>query len=226
MLLYCSQSPEKPAPLQAWQNRLSIPVVSVLFRCQLWQITNCYQLGYGPFCNCLSLTDRTCRWREPHVWPSFSLPYRPTPPPSASKRKHSWCLMPCLMGVMIGCVIAVHHCLAGAFPLRSATNTQTESQIYKFREVQLANTKPHTNTSASELISITTFLRDAAESHVSVYRISSDCMDDLQTIIPIIINGKQNHEYYNWFEPSRYILQTMILFPLIPAHLHTEAPFF
>lgn len=95
MLVYCSQSSEKLAPLQAWQNCLSVPVVSVLFRCQLWQITNCYQLGYGPFCNCLSLTDRTCRWREPHVWPSFSHPYRPTPPPPApsasANTADAWC---------------------------------------------------------------------------------------------------------------------------------------
>ncbi len=105
--------------------------------------------------------------------------------------------MPCLTGVMIGCVIAVHHCLAGAFPLWSATNSQTESQIHKFRERQVANTKPPTNTSASELISITTLLRDGAQSHVSVYRISSNCIDNLQTIIPIIINGKRNHECYN-----------------------------
>lgn len=87
----------------------------------------------------------------------FLIPIGPRPrrPPRQQPQTQ---LMPCLTGVMIGCVIAVHHCLAGAFLLRPASNTQTESQIHKFREVRLAYSYVHklpTNTSALELISIT-----------------------------------------------------------------------
>lgn len=167
--------PNNLLPFRLGKSAFSLPVVSVLFRCQLWQITNCYQLGYGPFCNCLSLTGRNCRWREPHVWPSFSHPYRPTPPPPAarpaSNHKHSWCLMPCLTGVMIGCVIAVHHCLAGAFLLQSATNTQNRvSNTWISRS--MARIKLCTHQAAHKYICIGADIhnhsweRDGAESHL------------------------------------------------------------
>lgn len=63
-------------------------------RCQLWQITNCYQLGYGPFCNCLSLTGGTCRWRQPNVWPWFSHSCSPLvrpAPPAETNTADAWC---------------------------------------------------------------------------------------------------------------------------------------
>lgn len=70
----------------------------------------------------------------------------------------------------------------------------------RIANTQISRSTARNHQAAHKYICIGTDIHNhslSRESHVSVYRISSDCMDDLQTIIPIIINGKRIHECYN-----------------------------